>query len=57
MAKEAERLLDGSSWLPEPLRLSDATAAPADEEGAAGALAELLTDEEDQENANDDGPR
>ena len=24
MAKEAERLLDGTGWLPEPLRLADA---------------------------------
>ncbi len=23
MAKEAERLLDGSGWLPEPLRLAE----------------------------------
>ena len=29
MAKEAERLLDGAGWLPEPLRLVDVTAAPA----------------------------
>ena len=29
MAKEAERLLDGSGWLPEPLRLVDVTPAPA----------------------------
>ena len=27
MAKEAEPLLDGFGWLPEPLRLVDATAA------------------------------
>ena len=25
MAKEAERLLDGTGWLPEPLRLADST--------------------------------
>ena len=30
MAKEAERLLDGSGWLPEPLRLDDGAAAPAE---------------------------
>ena len=36
MAKEAERILDGAGWLPEPLRLVDATASPAEEEGAAG---------------------
>ncbi len=42
MAKEAERLLDGTGWLPEPLRL--AGAEPADE---AEALADFLTSEED----------
>jgi ParB family chromosome partitioning protein len=57
MAKEAERLLDGSGWLPEPLRLVDATAAPADEEGEAGALPEFLADDEDRENASDDDPQ
>src|SRR3546814_5504182 len=30
MAKEAERLLAGSGWLPEPLRLPDAEAAVAE---------------------------
>ena len=29
MAKEAERLLDGSGWLPETLRRRDATAEDA----------------------------
>ena len=36
MAKEAERLLDGSGWLPEPLRLIDVTSEPAEQEGEAG---------------------
>ena len=35
MAKEAERLLDGSGWLPEPLRLVDVAPAPAEQEGEA----------------------
>ncbi|WP_164940505.1 ParB/RepB/Spo0J family partition protein [Bradyrhizobium zhanjiangense] len=54
MAKEAERLLDGSGWLPEPLRLVDPDAAPVAQEGEAGPLPEFLADDEDQENAGDD---
>lgn len=36
MAKEAERLLDGSGWLPEPLRLVDASPSSVEPEGEAG---------------------
>ncbi|MGE0290014.1 MAG: ParB/RepB/Spo0J family partition protein [Bradyrhizobium sp.] len=57
MAKEAERLLEGSAWLPEPLRLFDATSAPAEEGGDAGPLPEFLADDEDRENAGDDDPQ
>jgi ParB family transcriptional regulator, chromosome partitioning protein len=57
MGKEAERLLDGSGWLPEPLRLVDATASPAEEEGQPGPLPEFLADDEDRENATDDDPQ
>jgi ParB family chromosome partitioning protein len=57
MAKEAERLLDGSGWLPEPLRLLESTAAPAEEEGEAGSLPEFLADDDDRENASDDDPQ
>ncbi|UPJ48475.1 ParB/RepB/Spo0J family partition protein [Bradyrhizobium sp. 200] len=57
MAKEAERLLDGSGWLPEPLRLVDATAAPSEEEGEAGPLPEFLADDEDREDVGDDDPQ
>ncbi|MBH5389331.1 ParB/RepB/Spo0J family partition protein [Bradyrhizobium diversitatis] len=53
MAKEAERLLDGSGWLPEPLRLVDPAAVPVGQEGEAG-LPEFLADEEDQENVGDE---
>jgi ParB family chromosome partitioning protein len=56
MAKEAERLLDGSGWLPEPLRLVDPAAAPAEEGGEAGPLPDFLADEEEGENAGDDDP-
>ena len=54
MAKEAERLLDGSGWLPEPLRLSDPAASAAAPEGEAGPLPEFLTEDDDQEGASDD---
>jgi ParB family chromosome partitioning protein len=58
MAREAERLLEGTGWLPEPLRL--------DEVGAAGepaadpeALPEFLAAGEDEANteADDDRPQ
>jgi ParB family transcriptional regulator, chromosome partitioning protein len=54
MAKEAERLLDGSGWLPEPLRLVDVAPAPAEHEGEAGALPEFLSDDEERDVAADD---
>jgi ParB family transcriptional regulator, chromosome partitioning protein len=37
MAKEAERLLDGTGWLPEPLRLPGAEASVNEEDQRAGA--------------------
>ncbi len=48
MAKEAERLLEGSGWLPEPLRLVEAEAAeqPA-ADAETEALPEFLTDDEE----------
>jgi ParB family chromosome partitioning protein len=39
MAKEAERLLADTGWLPEPLRTPDVHPAEADGEGEAGATA------------------
>jgi ParB family chromosome partitioning protein len=54
MAKEAERLLDGSGWLPEPIRLVDVAPVPVRQEGEAGALPEFLADEEDGDVAADD---
>jgi len=54
MAKEAERLLDGSGWLPEPLRLIDPAASAAEPEGEAGPLPQFLTEDDDQESASDD---
>jgi ParB family chromosome partitioning protein len=54
MAKEAERLLDGSGWLPESLRLVDVASAPAKQEGEAGPLPEFLSSEEEREAAADE---
>ena len=53
MAKEAERLLDGSGWLPEPMRLVDIAPAAAEENREAGLLPEFLADDEDQETVSD----
>ncbi|HVR58405.1 MAG TPA: ParB/RepB/Spo0J family partition protein [Pseudolabrys sp.] len=53
MAKEAERLLDGAGWLPEPLRLADLTSAQ-EQDGAAGPLPEFLADDEDRDGISDD---
>ena len=50
MAKEAERLLDGTGWLPEPLRMSDADTTEAiDGNVAEGgeALPAFLSDDEE----------
>jgi ParB family chromosome partitioning protein len=54
MAKEAERLLDGSGWLPEPLRRRRCDIDEAEQEGEAGALPELLSDDEERDVAADD---
>ena len=56
MAREAERLLDGAGWLPEPLRLTEVTAASTPEqEGEAGPLPEFLA--EDETDNEDEQPR
>ncbi|CAM5294011.1 Chromosome-partitioning protein parB OS=Afipia felis OX=1035 GN=parB_2 PE=4 SV=1 [Afipia felis] len=49
MAKEAERLLDGTGWLPEPLRGSEAMGTDATDADADGeeALPAFLADDED----------
>ena len=54
MAKEAERLLDGSGWLPESLRLVEVALAPAEQEGGTTPLAEFLSDDEERDVAADD---
>ena len=59
MAKEAERLLDGTGWLPEPLRPADVSAGQSGD-GDADASADLpefladAGDEEDSTEAADD---
>lgn len=53
MAKEAERLLDGAGWLPEPLRLVDVTSAQ-EQHGEAGPLPEFLADDEDRDGVSDE---
>ncbi|MBN9567034.1 MAG: ParB N-terminal domain-containing protein [Alphaproteobacteria bacterium] len=46
MAKEAERLLADSGWLPEPLRLADLTDEP--DAGDTEALPDFLADDDDE---------
>jgi len=47
MAREAERLLEGTGWLPEPLRLMEVGAVEQESDGEAEALPEFLADDED----------
>lgn len=60
MAKEAERLLAGTGWLPEPLRMTDdGEASPADTEGEEGGADEALPaflgdDDGEEDNADAD---
>ena len=48
MAREAERLMEGTGWLPEPLRLMEVGAVEQDSEGEASALPEFLATAEDE---------
>jgi ParB family chromosome partitioning protein len=48
MAREAERLLDGTGWLPEPLRLVEVDVAGQDANGESDALPEFLATGEDE---------
>jgi len=56
MAKEAERLLADSGWLPEPLRSADGDTAPADEIGTGGDadLPAFLAEDGEDDPAGDD---
>ena len=49
MAREAERLLDGTGWLPEPLRLRVADASGSPDAGDPEALPAFLADDADGE--------
>ncbi len=55
MAKEAERLLADTGWLPEPLRVTgaagDGTVAPADQGGGDDSLPAFLSEDGDEEGA------
>ena len=52
MAKEAERLLADTGWLPEPLRLVDLDGdAAADTDGEVEALPDFLAGDGDDEEA------
>ena len=48
MAKEAERLLGGAGWLPEPLRTPDARSAEVEGEAGTETLPAFLADGEDE---------
>lgn len=48
MAKEAERLLDNTGWLPEPLRLAGDSPASSEAEAASEPLPEFLAEDEDE---------
>jgi ParB family chromosome partitioning protein len=47
MAKEAERLLDGTGWLPDPLRLPETDIVPEDDADSEALPAFLDNDEEE----------
>src|SRR6185503_7807278 len=60
MAKEAERLLEGTGWLPEPLRLPDvdsATEPTAEAETDGAALPAFLTEDDELSDADEDEPQ
>lgn len=54
MAKEAERLLDGTGWLPEPLRLADSADMSDTPAESAEELPAFLADGEGQDSATDE---
>jgi len=57
MAKEAERLLDGTGWLPEPLRLADSAGASDSSTTTLEELPAFLDDEEGQTPAVEESAR
>lgn len=54
MAKEAERLLDGAGWLPEPLRMIEAGTSTGEPASETEALPAFLADDEDGDTAASD---
>jgi ParB family chromosome partitioning protein len=59
MAKEAERLLADSGWLPEPLRLTEvepATGSALEGDGETEALPEFLTGDDETSADNEEDP-
>ncbi|MGE0273766.1 MAG: DNA-binding protein, partial [Alphaproteobacteria bacterium] len=59
MAKEAERLLSDSGWLPEPLRLTEvepATGSAVEGDGETEALPEFLTGDDETSADNEEDP-
>jgi ParB family chromosome partitioning protein len=56
MASEAERLLDGAGWLPEPLRHAETGASTPEQGGDAAPLPEFLADGEDKPDNEDEQP-
>jgi ParB family chromosome partitioning protein len=54
MAREAEHLLDGTGWLPEPLRLADTDAVSDAATSEAEALPEFLADDDEVEGEADE---
>jgi ParB family chromosome partitioning protein len=55
MAREAERLLDGAGWLPEPLRMEDLEAEGADaSDSVSDELPAFLTADDDPQVEDDD---
>jgi ParB family chromosome partitioning protein len=57
MAREAERLLERTGWLPEPLRLMEVGAVEQDSDGEAEALPEFLADDDEAAaDADDEQP-
>jgi ParB family transcriptional regulator, chromosome partitioning protein len=56
MAREAERLLEGTGWLPEPLRLADTDAVSDAATSEAEASPEFFADDEVEGEADEDQP-
>ena len=54
MAREAERLLEGTGWLPEPLRLAETGAASHAATSEADALPDFLADDDEVEAETDE---